>query len=126
MAIGLHQQMAMMVLELRLSGATSREAIRQTAAAAGNRDKRVISHAWAKHGRDALVELRLGRAASGKQWTSQELSRLEEAVFPQGGVVYTCPECGVRKFAENCDATCPACGWHPPLCLSEGPIDEQH
>jgi hypothetical protein len=128
-ATGLHQQMAMMVLELRLSGATFDEAIKRTTAAAGKWDRRSVERAWAKYGRDALVELQAMRAVSGKQWTLDELSRLEEQIFSKMRVVDTCPKCSARRFAEICDApavTCLACGWHPPLSLSEGSIAERH
>jgi hypothetical protein len=49
-ATGLHQQMAMMVLERQLRGESTRKAVKHTAEALGNRHKRGVGRAWAKYG----------------------------------------------------------------------------
>jgi hypothetical protein len=120
--IGLHQWMALNVLELRLAGLRSGEAIACTANAPGAiREESAVKGAWAKYQRDALLELRHRRAASGEQWTGEEFDRLER-IFRRGSVLHRCPKCGTRKFADNHDTMCPASGWHPPLSLSDRAI----
>jgi rubrerythrin len=115
--------MALDVLELRLAGLRSGEAIARTANTPGAiRDGSVVKDAWAKLQGEALLELRSRRAANGDKWTREELDQLE-TIFPQGGVLHRCPKCGVRRFADFHAAMCPACGWHPPLSLSEEVID---
>jgi hypothetical protein len=106
-AVGLHQGMAMRVLERRLAGLSYRAAVTSTAPEPGAiREESVVKAAWAKHKGDALLALRLRRAVSDKEWMPDELARLKR-IFPKDTFVDACPVCGSLKFTGSCPTCCP-------------------